>query len=212
MSSASRARRSSAAAKAVLSGAVTWATTRAPVGASAPFERAQRLGDDAFLEPRQHGRSDGDPQRSKRRDRHGRRDDRGERRLSVSPRVAEGNDLDGRDHVALLDRPMRGQGGDGDRLVDRVEPVDRRAVDDGKPRGLGEQVDPSGEGRRGSCARKPHRRAERAASSSPTSPDRDARRRRSVTPAALSMLRLFGRDDVALLQDESIDGEPHARE
>ena len=103
---------------------------------------------------------------------------------------------------------MRGQGGDGDRLVDRIEPVDRRAVDDGKPRGLGEQVDPSGEGRGAadtlSCEplRQPNRRfilADVALL--------DLRRHDARHPRLRQHAQPFGRDDVALLQRDSID--PH---
>ena len=46
-----------------------------------------------------------------------------------------------------------GQRRDRDRLVDGVDPVDRVAVDDREPGGLGEQIDAAGEGRCSAHAR-----------------------------------------------------------
>ena len=58
----------------------------------------------------------------------------------------ERDDLDGRDQVLRRHHRVIRQGADGQRLVDRVQPVDLRGVDAQQAGRLGEQVDPAGGG------------------------------------------------------------------
>ncbi len=71
---------------------------------------------------------------------------RRQRGVARLPRHREGNDLDGRDHLAGNHRLVGRQGREGDRLVDLIEPIDRVLVDHQHAGALGEQIGAAGEG------------------------------------------------------------------
>ena len=110
------------------------------------FQDAQRLGDDAGFQPRQQGRDDADAQRTKGGDAHRVLSRRRERSLERVARHGEGNDLDGRHHIARRDGAKRRQRGGGDRLVDSIDAGDFRGVDDDQAGFRGEKIDAAGEG------------------------------------------------------------------
>ena len=123
---------------------------RAARGLEPAVEDAPGLVENARLENRQRGRHDADPFRPIRRDArqirgHGDRLGGGDGGF----RRGEGDDLDGRHHLAGHHRLQIRQGGERDRLVDPVEPVDGRLVYTQDTGLFREQIGAAGKGRIG---------------------------------------------------------------
>ncbi len=116
------------------------------------------------------------------------------------------NDLDRGDHVAIRDGPKARQCRDGDRLIDRIDPVDRLGLNDRQP-GLSAKrlTRPVNGGEQRRCWPARRLASFRAASFSSMSPGSSRAATTHFTPSRTKSQPSLARENVALLVRNAIN-------